>query len=254
MYDRPSLRLIVASLPPSLKRLSLNKSRVGTAKQSGDGNNNPPPAKIIHVRRNMLQAPTLDAQGRPMTSTTLFMTADLPDADPLAYWVLPRSLNHLSLQGAFLCDADMPAIAKSLPAGLTALVLRDNVLCKEGYEALEPALPPSPKILDICNTGIDDDGAMTLAKYLPATLLEFDLGMGTLGDTGAGAKALAAKLPSSLQVLFIDQNQFGDDGLRAFARALPSGLKLVHAYSVGASESAIAEFRGAAGMAEEIKA
>ena len=64
-----------------------------------------------------------------------------------------------------------------------------------------------------------------LAEHLPTSLKLLYLDNNQIGDEGC--TALAEHLPTSLKLLYLDNNQIGDEGCTALAEHLPTSLKVL---------------------------
>ena len=62
-----------------------------------------------------------------------------------------------------------------------------------------------------------------MAEHLPTSLEQLWLGDNQIGDEGC--KALAEHLPTSLKTLGLRNNQIGDEGCKALAEHLPTSLR-----------------------------
>lgn len=119
-----------------------------------------------------------------------------------------RSISDLSLRLNKIGDKGCKVVAQSLhenEGALKHLSLHWNQIGKDGAEALAMAL------------------AGTQGTLVPCSLVELRIGVNRIGPTGAAALASALAQNTTLQVLHLEDNGLGNEGVAKLCRVLSSG-------------------------------
>jgi len=146
-----------------------------------------------------------------------------------------NELEQLSLANASLGDSEISALAKTLSkVSFKILKLSSNNITSKGAVALAKAIADVKGVAEVHLDGnkIDDSGAEALAALLgSAKLVVFNLSNNEIGDKGAAAFAKAVAAGSSnLKDLNLGDNNIGDNGASAIADALKSKSSVIHVH------------------------
>ncbi len=112
-----------------------------------------------------------------------------------------------------------------------ALALSNEILLGHPHHQLSPSSSNTIKSLNLRQNQLGDQGVLCLMNALKSnhTISELDLTCNQVGPLGAQAIAEVLTLPNtSLKLLFLGENQLGDDGMETISMALKENTSVTY--------------------------